>query len=260
MKSSELLTLILAAFGVAISLGTLVYTVEIGRRNNDIASENLKLASEQELIKRALRFDILNRMLSIYQSISDFGNYLWVVHDGNHLIDRNFVYDYYVERAKELTTIRSQAGYLEYLRALSRFKQGHKLSDAELSDALQHIGHISNAEKESFIRVFGGGEIGEVLTQLELNTWWSVLETAQKIKAADWDVADASSSEKDSETRSREKLLEGKDTEAKKEVLRILRVSLHTTERVNQTLALYKKFEPELSDYLDKLYGGSEGP
>lgn len=249
MKTGEILTLILAIMGTAIALGTLVYTVEIGRRNNKIANENLKLASEQENIKRTLRFDILYNMLSIYQSVDDFNKYLWAIEEGNHPIDRNFVYEFYLDRANELTKLRSKPGYFEYLRALELFKKNHKLSKAELQRALKSIGYISGQEKKRFRRVLAGKEIGDALVELEKNTWWAILQTAQEIKAANFDTHEDNLS-----GNGWGNLLEGKDTGAKKEILRILQVSLHTMGRVSLTLALIKKFESEIVDYLERSY------
>jgi len=86
------------------------------------------------------------------------------------------------------------------------------------------------------------------LGALEDNTWWSLLDTAQKIKHK-WAFDDD-----DGESEAKPLLFEGHDTADKQEILYILRRTLFFMERVEFLLALLKRYEPELTSHIYETY------
>jgi len=111
--------------------------VRIGQRSNRISNQSAKLASEQETIKRALKYEVVHRLISIYQNIKDFNDYLWLVKTEKHSISSDFVAEFYLKKATELSDVRSTANYFEYVKALKTFKLGYAVTSREISQLLE---------------------------------------------------------------------------------------------------------------------------
>jgi hypothetical protein len=86
------------------------------------------------------------------------------------------------------------------------------------------------------------------LGALEDNTWWSLLDTAQRIKHK-WALYDD-----DDNSEAKSQLFTGRDTAEKQEILYILRSALFFMERVELLLALLKKYEPEITAHIYETY------
>ena len=247
MNNTEIVNLAIAVVGIVIALVSLLYSVRIGLRSNRISNQSAKLASEQETIKRALKYEVVHRLISIYQNIKDFNDYLWVVKSEKHPISSDFVAEFYLKKATELSDVRSTANYFEYGKALKTFKRGYTVTSREISQLLE-ASHASEKTQRKSLEVFVNSEISVVLGALEDNTWWSLLDTAQKIKHK-WAFDDD-----DSESEDKSLLFEGHDTAEKQEILYILRRTLFFMERVEFLLALLKKYEPELTGHIYETY------
>lgn len=247
MSSIEIANLAIAVVGIVIAFVSLIYSVRIGQKSNRISNQSAKLATEQETIKRALKYEVVHRLISIYQNIKDFNDYLWLVETEKHSISSDFVAEFYLKKATELSDVRSTANYFEYIKALQTFKRGYVVTSREISQLLE-ASRASEKTKRKSLEVFVNSEISVVLGALEDNTWWSLLDTAQKIKHK-WAFDDDNSN---SEAKSH--LLEGRDTAEKQEILYILRRALFFMERVEFLLALLKKYEPELTAHIYEMY------
>jgi len=247
MSNTEIANLAIAVVSIVIAIVSLVYSVRIGQRSNRISNQSAKLASEQETIRRALKYEVVHRLISIYQNIKDFNDYLWLVETEKHPISNDFVAEFYLKKAAELSDVRSTASYFEYVKALETFKRGYVVTSREISQLLESS-RASETTKRKSLESFVNSEISVVLGALEDNTWWSLLDTAQKIKHK-WAFDGGDS---DSEVKSQ--LLEGRDTPEKQEILFILRRALFFMERVEFLLALLKKYEPELTAHIYETY------
>ena len=247
MSNTKTISLVVAVLGIVIAFVSLIYSVRIGQRSNRISNESAKLASEQEAIKRALKYEVVHRLISIYQNIKDFNDYLWLVEAEKHPINSDFVAEFYLKRETELSDVRSTANYYNYVKALKTFKPGYVVTSREISQLLE-ASRASEKTKRESLEVFVNSEISVVLGALEDNTWWSLLDTAQKIRHK-WTPDDD-----DSDSEAKSHLLEGRDTAEKREILYILRRALFFMERVEFLLALLKKYEPELATHIYETY------
>jgi len=230
-----------------IALVSLVYSARIGQRSNRISNQSAKLASEQEAIKRALKYEVVHRLISIYQNIKDFNDYLWLVETEKHPISSDFVAEFYLKKAAELSDVRSTASYFEYIKALKTFKPGYVVTSREVNQLLE-TSRASETTKRKSLEVFVNSEISVVLGALEDNTWWSLLDTAQRIKHK-WALYDD-----DDNSEAKSQLFTGRDTAEKQEILYILRSALFFMERVEFLLALLKKYEPEITAHISETY------
>ena len=64
-----------AILGVVLAIVSLIYGVRLGQRSNRIGNESARLASEQEALRRAVKFGAVHRLISIYQLLDDFSSY-----------------------------------------------------------------------------------------------------------------------------------------------------------------------------------------
>lgn len=247
MSNTEIVNFAIAIVGILIAIASLIYSVRIGQRSNRIGNQSAKLASEQETIRRALKYEVVHRLISIYQNIRDFNDYLWLVESEKHSISSDFVADFYLKKVTELGDVRSTASYFEYVKALQTFRSGHKITSREISQLLE-ASRASEITKRKSLEAFVNSEISVVLGALEDNTWWSLLDTAQKIKYK-WALDDDNNSPEAKST-----LLDGRDTAEKQEILYILKRTLFFMEKIEFLLALLKKYEPELTAHIYEMY------
>jgi hypothetical protein len=113
---------------------------------------------------------------------------------------------------------------------------------------LLETSRASETTKRKSLEVFVNSEISVVLGALEDNTWWSLLDTAQRIKHK-WALYDD-----DDNSEAKSQLFTGRDTAEKQEILYILRSALFFMERVEFLLALLKKYEPEITAHISETY------
>lgn len=232
--------------GIVIAVISLIYSVQIGQRSNRISNQSTKLASEQETIKRALKYEVVHRLISIYKNIKDFDDYLWLVERDKHSISSDFVADFYLKKATELSDVRSTGNYFEYIKALKTFKPEYVITSADINELKSSA--VSDKTKKSLEEEFVNSSVSAALVALEDNIWFSLFDTAQKIKykwAFDDDAA---------ESEAKSHLFEGRGTAEKQEILYILRRALVFMERVEFLLAVLRKYEPEITAHIYETY------
>jgi hypothetical protein len=247
LKTNEIASLSIAVIGTVIAVISLIYSVQIGQRSNRISNQSTKLASEQETIKRALKYEVVHRLISIYQNIKDFNDYLWLVERDHHEISSDFVADFYLKKATDLSDIRSTGNYFEYIKALRTFKPDYVITSTDISELMQST-VVSDITKKSLEEAFVNSSVSDALVELEANIWFSLFDTAQKIKYK-WAVDDGGDG---SEAKSH--LFEGRGTAEKQEILYILRRALFFMERVEFLLAVLRKYEPEITAHIYEAY------
>ena len=127
MADAETTNLIISVLSIFIAVISMITSMLIGQKSNRISNETAKLVSEQEVIKRSLKYEVVHRFISIYKSVSDFNLYLVQVRNEKHAISSEIVAEFYMKKVIELGDLRSTNSYFDYLKAIKNFKSEQKL-------------------------------------------------------------------------------------------------------------------------------------
>ena len=155
MTTVEIANLALAVIGIIVASASYAHSTRIGGRSNRIANEAAKLASDQASLRRALKSDVLHRLISIYQNIDDFNGYLWQVLKQKHSVARDFVAEFCMRKVSELSDIRSTASYFEYTKAIRTFMTGEHVTAEQITECMEGT-YFSGSSAESVGKQIGG--------------------------------------------------------------------------------------------------------
>lgn len=254
MADAETTNLIISVLSIVIAVVSLINSMVIGQKSNRISNETAKLVSEQEMIKRSLKYEVVHRLISIYKSVSDFNSYLWQVGTEKHAISSEIVVEFYMKKFTELDDLRSTSSYFDYLKVIKNFKSEQKFTQEEIieifksTDILEPYFKTCGMENSiGNIEYLTNTYINEIFIKYERHLWVSILDVAQNLNYK-WSLDDRTI-ELDDETALKERL-----KAEQKEMSHILRRTLVITDMINSYLVLLDSYEQDLTKYIDEQY------
>lgn len=247
MTDAEIVNAAIAGLSLGVASVALIVTSRATKRSLRLTREAAISTSEEETVKRALKHNVLRGLISIYQTLDDFNSYLWEVQRMKNPISVEFVADFYLKKTQELADLRGTPVFYEFLRALQTFRPRMVVAPEEVARRLE-AGKVPTDGIDSLRNDLTNGDVGTVLGALEANSWWCLLDVAQKLKNQ-WSIPDD-----EQPSKAKDELLKDLVTEEQKAIFLILRRTLHTMNRIEVLLMLLKAYEPQLSLHFQKLH------
>lgn len=241
-------TVLVSAVGVVVALIGTSYSIYVGRRTSALSAESVRLAGEQEAVRRAVQTDVIDRLLAIYEALHDFHDYIWLVWMNREPIDAAFVHDFYMARFAELTAIRTSPAYAQFRHVLRSMGETPTVTAADLHDARGNASVMSSVEKH--FEVFEGAPIRDVFSEFEASFWRNLLHSAEKIHRA---VSSPKAGVPDPERPEWLKELDEKDARGSEAVMKS---SLFEMQRLEVYLFLLRNYAPTLAVELSRRFGG----
>lgn len=240
-------TVVISVVGLVVAAAGTSYSVYIGKRNSALSAESVRLAGEQEALRRAVQTQVVDRLLAVYETVHEFNQYIWLVYKNQDPLDAAFVHDFYMARFADLTAIRTSPAYARFKQVLSSMGETPTVTAVDVRDATRSA--VTMAPVAERLGIFEGAPIRDLFTDFESSFWRNLLHTAQKISRA------ANSSEVVAPDPARPSWIAELDEKDARGTAAVMKSSLFEMQRLAVYLVLLKKYAPMIALELDRRFG-----